>query len=248
MVWVTETRRRLKSETKPQTTFIIGDKHLAPYFLAKRVFDATAALALLILLAPLIIILAIIIKLDSPGPVLFVQKRVGSKRQIRAGKAHWEVQPFRMYKFRTMVHNADDALHRQHIVDYVAGRLQVEDGKNGALKLTNDPRITRAGQLLRKTSLDELPQLFNVLKGEMSLVGPRPVPEYEYECYEPWHCERLCALPGITGLWQVEGRCLVSFDEQIKLDIEYVRNQSFMLDLQLLLRTIPAVLSGRGAR
>jgi lipopolysaccharide/colanic/teichoic acid biosynthesis glycosyltransferase len=125
--------------------------------------------------------------------------------------------------------------------------VQASDEGGPKFKLSNDPRVTRVGHILRKTSLDELPQLVNVLKGEMSLVGPRPLPTYEVAEYQAWHRERLAALPGITGLWQVQGRCEVTFEEQVQMDIEYVRNQSLWQDIKILLSTIPAVVSGRGA-
>jgi len=202
------------------------------------------AAALLVFLAPLLGCIALLIKLDSPGPVLFVQQRVGSRRRAGNGRILWEIRTFPCYKFRSMVHNADSALHRDYIRAFVRG------GTDGAkeFKLARDPRITRAGRLLRKTSLDELPQLFNVLRGEMSLVGPRPVPTYEVAEYQERHYERLAALPGITGIWQTRGRCQVPFEEMIRMDIDYIRRQSLWLDLKLLLLTIPAILSGRGAR
>lgn len=143
--------------------------------------------------------------------------------------------------------DADQALHQAHIHAYARGQIDATDPATTTFKLTNDPRITRVGRILRRSSLDELPQLANVLKGEMSLVGPRPIPLYEFEDYQERHKQRFAALPGITGLWQVKGRCQVSFEEQIQMDIEYVRNQSLWLDFKILLLTIPAVLSGRGA-
>jgi lipopolysaccharide/colanic/teichoic acid biosynthesis glycosyltransferase len=146
-----------------------------------------------------------------------------------------------------MVTDADPAVHEAYIRDFVAGRVQASPETGGKFKLTNDPRVTRVGRILRKFSLDELPQLLNVLKGDMSLVGPRPVPPYEAAQYGNGHRRRLAAIPGITGLWQVKGRCLVSFEEMIHMDLEYVRNASLLLDLKILLLTIPAVLSTRGA-
>jgi lipopolysaccharide/colanic/teichoic acid biosynthesis glycosyltransferase len=150
---------------------------------------------------------------------------------------------FQFYKFRTMVHNADQSLHQKFIQAFVEDRLDT----TRIVKLTDDPRVTGIGRILRRISLDELPQLFNVLKGDMSLVGPRPVPIYEAAAYQEWHRERLAALPGITGLWQVEGRGRASFTEMVQMDIAYVRNQSLLLDVKLLLFTIPAALSRRGA-
>lgn len=216
------------------------------HFAAKRCFDTALAAAMLLGLVPLLLVVALLIKLDSPGPVIFVQERVGARRRSKNGWISWKIRSFSFYKFRTMVHNADQSVHQAYIKGWIDGRAEaVHDGTT--FKLTNDPRITRVGRVLRKTSLDELPQLFNVLKGEMSLVGPRPVPMYEAAAYQAWHRERLAALPGITGLWQVKGRCRVSFDEMVRMDIEYVRSKSLWLDIKLLLLTAPAVISGRGA-
>ncbi|HEX3051070.1 MAG TPA: sugar transferase [Aggregatilineaceae bacterium] len=215
----------------------------SPY---KRLLDVTISATALLVLLPLLAIIAIAIKLDSRGPVIFTQERAGSKCRAKNGVNTWEVQPFRIFKFRTMYQNADQSLHQAHIRAYTSGTLEKND-TDSPFKLTHDPRITRVGQILRKTSLDELPQLFNVLRGEMSIVGPRPVPMYEYAEYKAWHKERLAALPGITGLWQVKGRCLVNFDEQVRLDIDYVRHQSLAMDLKLILMTVPAVLNGHGA-
>jgi lipopolysaccharide/colanic/teichoic acid biosynthesis glycosyltransferase len=192
-------------------------------------------------------LIAILIKLDSAGPALFKQERVGTRRNVKDGAVTWQVRTFVIYKFRTMVQNADSSVHEQHIQAFVEGQVTGSENSQAKFKLNNDPRVTRVGRFLRKTSLDELPQLFNVIKGEVSLVGPRPVPVYEAAQYQPWHRERLAALPGVTGLWQISGRCALSFDEMIWLDIDYVRNQSLWLDLKIMALTIPAVLSGRGA-
>jgi lipopolysaccharide/colanic/teichoic acid biosynthesis glycosyltransferase len=213
-------------------------------FVCKRCLDVALATVMLVLLWPLMLFIAILIKLDTPGPIIFVQGRTGSRRRSRGGRVIWEIRDFSFYKFRSMVHNADPSVHEAYIKAYVRGCVEASDG---SFKLTHDPRVTRVGRILRKTSLDELPQLWNVLKGDMSLVGPRPVPTYEVAEYQPWHRERLAALPGITGFWQVKGRCQVSFEEQIRMDIEYIRNWSLWLDVKLLFFTIPAVLSGRGA-
>jgi len=214
-------------------------------FFCKRLFDLTAATLLLLVLFPIMLIVGLLIKLDSKGPAIFVQKRVGARPHFKNGRVTWETQTFSFFKFRSMVQNADQGLHQAHIQSFIQGTL---DTSCGTVKLVGDPRITRIGAFLRKTSLDELPQLLNVLLGTMSLVGPRPVPTYEVESYETWHYERLNAMPGITGFWQVKGRGIVSFDEMIKMDIEYVRTRSFMLDIKLLLLTFFAVFSCRGAR
>jgi exopolysaccharide biosynthesis polyprenyl glycosylphosphotransferase len=206
--------------------------------LAKRIFDSTAAAGLILLLLPVFALLAILVKRSGPGPVLFVQERLG-----RNGR------PFRFYKYRSMRHDADDVVHRQFVAMFINGDQEgcrASNGGSAVFKLARDPRITTVGRWLRRTSLDELPQLFNILKGEMSLVGPRPPIAYEIENYQPWHFERLKVLPGLTGLWQVMGRSRVSFDEMVHLDLHYINNWSLLLDLKILLRTIPVVLRGTG--
>ena len=217
------------------------------YFAAKRGVDVILAGLLLILLSPLILVIAILISLDSAGPIFFTQERVGATRQSMGRQAIWMIRNFTMYKFRSMVQNADSSVHEAYIKDFVEGRAQATPENGGKFKLTNDPRVTPLGRLLRKFSLDELPQLINVLKGDMSLVGPRPVPPYEVACYGNGHHKRLAALPGITGFWQVKGRGRVTFEEMIRMDIQYVENASLWLDLKVLFLTIPAVLSRRGA-
>lgn len=217
------------------------------YFACKRCLDVVLAGVLLVLLLPLLVLIVVLIKLDSPGPAIFTQERVGAKCQWLGRQAIWIVRNFTMYKFRSMAQNADASVHEAYIRDFVAGRAQASPETGGKFKLTNDPRVTRIGRFLRKFSLDELPQLLNVLKGDMSLVGPRPVPPYEVACYGNGHEKRLAALPGITGYWQVKGRCRVSFEEMIRMDIDYIRNASLSLDLKILFLTVPAVLSRRGA-
>ena len=217
------------------------------YYAAKRSLDVLLAGLLLILLFPLLLLIAVLIKLDSPGPVFFTQERVGAKRQWLGRQAIWIIRNFTMFKFRSMVQNADSSVHEAYIRDFVEGRVQPSQESGAKFKLTNDARVTRVGRLLRKFSLDELPQFFNVLTGDMSIVGPRPVPPYEVACYGNGHHKRLAALPGITGFWQVKGRCQVSFEEMIRMDVDYIRNASLWFDLKILLLTIPAVLSRRGA-
>jgi len=210
--------------------------------------DVILAASLLLLLFPLMLLIAILIKLDTPGPVIFVQQRVGARRRSRGGRTTWQIQNFPFYKFRSMVRDADQSIHQAYIKSWAEGHVEAPDTATGAMfKLMNDPRVTRVGRILRKTSMDELPQLVNVLKGEMSLVGPRPVPTYEVAQYQARHYERLAAPPGITGLWQVKGRCQVSFEQMVDMDIEYVYTQSLWLDIKILLLTIPAVLSARVA-
>ncbi|MCB0194325.1 MAG: sugar transferase [Anaerolineae bacterium] len=235
------------TELSNQAYVLSASNDYDSYYYIKRNMDTLLASLALIFLSPVMIIIAVLIKLDSRGAVLFTQERVGARRYFKNGRVVWQVQKFRVYKFRTMVQNADSSLHQEYIKAFIEGNAEPAGPDGKVYKLTNDPRVTGVGKFLRKTSLDELPQLFNVLLGEMSLIGPRPVPVYEYERYEAWHRERLAALPGITGFWQVSGRCQVSFEEMIRMDIEYVRHQTLWLDLKILLWTIPAVVSGRGA-
>ncbi|MBA2627835.1 MAG: sugar transferase, partial [Gemmatimonadales bacterium] len=208
----------------------------------KRAVDLVGAVLGLVVLTPLMALIALAVRLDSPGPVLFRQERIGV-----GGRR------FRVWKFRTMVHGASDRSHRDLVARMLAGDEQGTkhtgtDGKD-VFKLLNDPRVTRVGALLRRTSLDELPQLVNVLTGDMSLVGPRPPVPYEFEAYDHWQFDRLQVRPGITGLWQVSGRNLLSYRQMCELDVEYVRRWSVGLDLKILFRTIPVVLfnSGRAA-
>ncbi|MFN8441146.1 MAG: sugar transferase [Caldilineaceae bacterium] len=213
-----------------------------------RALDLTVTILGLLVLWPLFPVLALLIKLDSPGPVFFVQERVGSRLRIENGRPVWEIQNFKMYKFRSMRNKADQTLHQEHIKAFARGELSTNGKDANPFKLANDPRITKVGAILRKTSLDELPQLINVLKGEMSLVGPRPVPAYEVAEYQEHHFERLAARPGLTGLWQLNGRSRVSFEEMIQMDIDYVRKQSVWQYLRILILTIPSVLLGSGAQ
>jgi lipopolysaccharide/colanic/teichoic acid biosynthesis glycosyltransferase len=221
------------------------------YAMAKRGLDVVVASALLLVLAPLFGLIALAIKLDSRGPALYIAERIGARRVGRNRRAQevWEPYTFAMYKFRSMVHNADQTLHVLHVEQYTNGTLDVVgDGGDAKFKLHDDPRVTRVGRWLRRASLDELPQLLNVIKGEMTLVGPRPVPAYEVAHYEPADYERFTAKPGLTGLWQVSGRADLSFAEMISLDIEYAQRRSLALDAEILAKTISAISSGRGAQ
>jgi lipopolysaccharide/colanic/teichoic acid biosynthesis glycosyltransferase len=194
--------------------------------LAKRIFDISLTVAALPILLPLMGLCALLIWLDDPGTVLFKQCRTG-----RGGRR------FQMYKFRTMLANAEELKWQYAHLN----ELTWPD-----FKITDDPRVTRIGHFLRRSSLDELPQIINILKGEMSLVGPRPT-SFDVTTYSLWHTERLEVLPGLTGLWQISGRSDVDFDERLRLDVEYIRRQSLWLDLVILLRTFTAVLNRRGA-
>src|SRR5215213_5575855 len=198
---------------------------------AKRAMDVVLASGMLLVFSPAMLVIAILIRLTSPGPVLFRQVRVG----------YWQ-SPFVMLKFRTMHQGIDDTIHRSYVTAMLAGEAAPADAERGIYKLTRDPRVTRIGSFLRKTSLDELPQLINVLRGEMSLVGPRPVLPYEAELFEPRHQARFSVKPGITGLWQVSGRSQLTMQQALDLDLEYAVRRNLALDLATLLRTIPAVL------
>ena len=223
------------------------------YFRFKRILDLTIALWASVLLLPLMALIALIIVIDSPGPAIIVQIRIGARQCFRNGHTFWQQVSFRFYKFRTMWDDANPQLHQQFIDAFISGdearmaEVQTDPSSHTKHKLVNDPRVTRFGKVLRKTSLDELPQILNVIKGEMSLVGPRPPLPYEVEKYEPWHFQRLTTLPGITGLWQVNGRSSTSFDDMVSLDLKYIEKQSIWQDIKILFNTIPAVLSGKGA-
>lgn len=197
------------------------------YLFVKRLFDLTVVLLAMPFWGPVLIFVGLAILIESPGaPVMFFQNRTG-----RGGKR------FRMYKFRSMVPNAEELKQKyMHL-----NELQWPD-----FKITNDPRVTRVGRILRKTSMDELPQLLNILKGDMSLVGPRPT-SFGPETYQLWHTERLDVLPGITGLWQVFGRASMEFDDRLRLDIAYIERRSFWFDFNILLKTVIAVFESRGA-
>jgi len=206
--------------------------------LAKRVSDLIIASMALGILAPLWLLIALLIKLDSRGPVFYKQERVGMDGRV-----------FLFYKFRTMHAGTDDARHREYQRMYIKGQpdSNLGDAQRPAYKLRGDERVTRLGRLLRKLSLDELPQLFNVLRGDMSVVGPRPPIPYEVESYELWHRKRLDMKPGITGLWQVSGRNRLPFDEMVRMDLYYIENWSLLLDMKIILQTLPVMLRGDDA-
>lgn len=208
--------------------------------LIKRCMDTIGSFGALALLTPVFLILAVLVKLTSNGPVFFRQERVG---QYGAR--------FVFLKFRSMYVSTDATIHKEYVRNFIAGRAgtsRAEENKEAVYKITNDPRVTWIGRFMRRTSLDELPQFWNVLRGEMSLVGPRPPIPYELEAYDLWHRRRLLeSKPGITGLWQVHGRSKTTFDEMVRLDLEYSRTWSPILDLKILLETPRAVLSGDGA-
>lgn len=221
------------TDARSGTAALTAEVDFPPWAVAKRGIDLLAAVLLLLLLMPLLALLALLVALDSPGPVLFRQTRQGLRRR-----------PFTVLKFRTMSDGAPADLHRQYI-SQLAGEGAAPAGALN--KLTADPRVTRAGRVLRASSLDELPQLINVVRGEMSLVGPRPALDYELEHYRPEHFERFDVRPGITGLWQVSGRNALGFHEMLELDSKYVRRQGPLLDAAILARTPVALVRGRAA-
>jgi lipopolysaccharide/colanic/teichoic acid biosynthesis glycosyltransferase len=212
------------------------------YHRTKRAMDILGSLAALTLLSPVFLIIALAVKLTSRGPILFRQRRIGQH-----GRS------FTFLKFRSMYVGNDASIHREYVKQLIAGKAEKQSSHgtgngDGVYKLTKDPRITRVGAFLRKTSLDEIPQFLNVLRGEMSLVGPRPPVPYEVESYDFWHRRRVLeAKPGITGLWQVQGRSRVKFDDMVRLDLQYARTWSPWLDVKILLQTPGAMVIGEGA-
>lgn len=245
------TIEQVKAVDRNAIGFAGADRH--GYYMVKRLFDFVITLCGLITLLPMMIIIGLIVMIDSPGSPIFVQRRVGARRRYYKGRPYWQMTEFNFYKFRSMRTDAGSDLHRQFVSAYISGdqdqmaEVQPDKSDPNALKLKSDPRITRVGHFLRKSSLDELPQLWNVLRGDMSLVGPRPPIPYEVEQYQPWHRQRLGTMPGITGPWQVSGRSTVTFDDMVRLDIEYTQTQCFWLDIKLLLWTIPSAFLGKGA-
>lgn len=206
------------------------------YRIVKRLFDLVGAVVVLVLSLPVWLVAAAAVKLDSPGPVLFRQTRVG-----RGGRH------FTMLKFRTMLHGNDETIHREYYRRLIQGQAEPRVNEEGEeVFLLDDPRVTRVGRFLRRTSLDELPNLLNVLRGDMSLVGPRPPIPYEVELYDDRALGKLDVKPGMTGLAQVSGRGALTFDQVIDFDLEYVDRRSLSLDLLILLRTVPAVVRRRG--
>ena len=204
-------------------------------YIYKRVFDYVTAFAGIIILSPLFLIIGIVIKLTSPGKIIYNQNRIGIN-----GKA------FKFYKFRSMYTDSSNYKMREsQMINFIKQNSKPVDGSN---KIITEVNVTSVGKFLRKTSLDELPQLFNVLKGDMSIVGPRPCLDYEYEAFDDWHKRRNSVLPGCTGVWQVSGRSSVSFKDSVVLDLYYINNMTPWLDLQLIFKTIPVMLFGRGAK
>jgi lipopolysaccharide/colanic/teichoic acid biosynthesis glycosyltransferase len=223
------------SKLYPELQPRLAKKHL--HLGIKRAIDIAGSGVLLFITLPLMALIALVIKLTSEGPILFEQQRLG-----RFGAR------FKCLKFRTMYTNCDSKIHREYVQHYIAGNARSaerSDSPKALYKITHDPRITPIGRILRKTSLDEFPQFWNVLRGEMSLVGPRPPVPYEFEVYDIWHRRRVLELkPGVTGLWQVSGRNRTRFDEMVRLDLRYSQKWSLWLDLKILLATPLAMFSG----
>ena len=226
---------RLKSDEKlyPDITNHHGARTIQEVL--KRILDVGGSMAAVILFSPIFLACAVLIKATSKGPVFFRQHRIG-----KFGKE------FAFLKFRTMQVDNDPTIHQQYIKKLISQQAPAAEG--GVFKITNDPRVTRLGLFLRKTSIDELPQFLNVLRGEMSIVGPRPPIPYEISHYKYWHRRRVIEVkPGITGLWQITGRSRTTFDEMVRLDIRYIRQQSIWLDLKIIVKTPHAMVSGEGA-
>lgn len=241
------------------------------YFLSKRLTDIVIGLLALLVFSPFMLLIAVLIKFDSAGPVFFSQKRMGSQRVLRQGKIVWELAPFTMFKFRTMTDGASADIHQQFMRAFIQNdeaamnavkkpssdeiSIITSDSEANKAKLRSsrykidfDPRVTRVGKFLRKTSLDELPQVLNVIMGKMSLVGPRPALPYEISDYQAWHMQRFAAYQGMTGYWQVTARSEVNFDKMVNLDIWYAKHQSLLLDLKIIFLTPFKVLKGKGAK
>jgi len=219
---------RARTPTRPTTRAIAG--------VTRRIADLFIACAGVLLLAPLLIVIIVIVRHTTPGPALFRQQRLGKDRRS-----------FEIYKFRTMYVDVSEESHREYVTEALTVQGDGHALDHDLHKLTDDPRITRVGAFLRQTSMDELPQLLNVIKGDMALVGPRPCLSYECDLLRGRQFERFAVKPGLTGLWQVSGRSSLTFREALDLDVEYVRRRSFALDMRILLKTVPVVLFRRGA-
>lgn len=221
--------------SKPHGSGLEGSEAAKRYVVLKRILDVVISLILIALFAPLLVLIVIAIRISSPGPVVY--------RQMRIGK---DGKPFLMLKFRSMqvVNNPD--LHRAYVQTLIKQNTQPREMGKRSLKLLGDERMTGVGKYLRKFGLDELPQLFNVLKGEMSVVGPRPSLPYEYEVYRDWHRHRLEVLPGITGLWQVNSHNMVAFDDMVRIDLSYIQHMNLWLDIKIMLLTPIEMILGRG--
>lgn len=233
-----EERLRQQAETLIGSAGFAGERISAGGRAVKRLVDVAVAILVIALGFPFFLAIALLIKLTSKGPVFFIQERIGENGRT-----------FSLYKFRTMRCDIGDLMHREFTRNFILGsdlKYDLDEEGLSVYKITNDSRVTAVGSFLRKTSLDELPQFLNILKGEMTIVGPRPPLKYEYEYYEDWHKLRLKVRPGLTGLWQVSGRSCVTFNEMVMLDLYYIQNWSLLLDFRIMLRTVPVMLAGTG--
>ncbi len=210
----------LKVEFTDSVVQIVKSNKYTFYYSAKRIFDFTFALVALIALFPFFVVICLLIKVESKGPAIFKQKRVGKNGKV-----------FTLYKFRSMYSDCDQTIHQHHVQRVINGDVQMS-------KVKNDLRITKVGHILRATIIDEFPQLINVIKSDMSLIGPRPHPCYEVKQYKDWHKARLTVTPGITGLWQLDKWSCKSYDEAIRIDLDYIEKASFLLDAKIFIRTI----------
>ncbi len=241
-----------KNAAQSQIKSAAANMRTLAYFNAKRAIDIVAASLVLLVLGIPMLIIAMLIEIETPGSAIFAQERVTARRKrIVNGKAEFDVVTFTCYKFRTMYKDASSEMHQAFMKAFIKNDAAAMAAINGAenaevKKIVKDPRVTLIGKFLRKTSLDELPQFINVLKGEMTLVGPRPCIPYEVEEYQAWHKKRLQAIGGITGLWQVSARSAADFDGMCKLDIEYIESQSLMTDIKITLKTPLVMIFGRG--
>ncbi|MBX3062084.1 MAG: sugar transferase [Anaerolineae bacterium] len=239
---------------QPRRSRKLADKYsYRAYLIAKRWFDIVVSATAILFLAPLMLAIMVAVKLDSEGPAVYSQERIGSRIRGKGGKRSWEAKAFTIYKFRTMKKGNSSSQHKAFVQALIKGDTATLEAINGKVssedkyKIKNDSRVTRIGKILRKTSLDELPQLFNVLKGDMSLVGPRPALAYEVDVYAPHHLRRLEAKPGFTGWWQVKARSSVDFETMVQLDTWYAENANLWLDLKILVMTPLSVIKGKGA-
>jgi lipopolysaccharide/colanic/teichoic acid biosynthesis glycosyltransferase len=225
-------------QSKPVVTNNNNRPHFFRYQWWKGLLDFLVSFVVLVILSPLMLLIAIAIKLDSRGEIIYRREQVGKNGRRFTG-----------YKFRTMKTDNDDSEYKEYLVKYILENAPYKVDYNGQLvyKVTGDQRVTRLGALLRKTNLDELPQFFNVLKGEMSIVGPRPDIPFAVNMYTKWHRQRLLVKPGITGLWQVGGRKSLSFDQMVRLDIKYINRESLLWDTRIIILTIGTVLRGDGS-
>jgi lipopolysaccharide/colanic/teichoic acid biosynthesis glycosyltransferase len=228
----------MTSDDRSKSVGTARKRNIFAYEFCKAITDRIMALFGILFLSPFMILIAIGIRIDSPGNAIYRREQVG-----KLGKK------FIAYKFRTMKRNNDDREYKTYLVKYILENrpYQVDENGKEVFKVVNDPRVTRFGAILRKSNLDELPQLFNILKGEMSWVGPRPDIPYSVNMYKDWHRQRLEVIPGMTGLWQVSGRKNVSFEEMVRLDVEYINNRSLLLDTKIILSTVNTVLRGDGS-